>query len=329
MQETDEIQDLWTLLDDEASQEKMPDPPKVEGIPQTPTFLDRLAQRFASGVLPLFLLGLAPLLPFSLIGGLFGILSGLALLFPICWLLAPLAQRRGYCSFANLLLLLLPVVIYATAVAIVPTQLSEVHIHRLAAFYQLALESVLSLGGLAFCAALLGILGGVSFKLSKHHPWTRTQPASTIRIVAAWTIALAPFLGYGAMWAVSAPSGAELAFRAKYEAPTHESTDRYEDIYTNYNLTTDKTPEFLRDLAERLIASSRIGLPRYQRDGQLVVFLTKNLIKSAASELSREQRQELAYLSLYSHTLARPLEGARRARDSFREDLIPALLESP
>ena len=329
---------LWALLAQEGEEESEVVAPQVSELSQSPTFLDRVTQRLASGVLPLFLAGMGSVLPFALMGEWKGIAVGLLGLLSLAWLLAPLVRSRGFTSATRLALLFFPLALLSVSVAILPTQiLDRGDIVLTGVLYQYALEAVL--GGYGFCLFIgtLFLVGLPGYMVGKSRPWTRVQPAATVRKVVAVLTILAPFMFYGALWQSSAPSTEELTWRASAEpllaqampgggAPWHE-------LYTTYNLIMlDKEPsqiEPLKDLVNKIVLQIKMGLPKSVAEASSVDHLVEELLKDRRLQFDAATRAELAYLQTHARLVSRPRYQYLHSLERLDGSILPALLESP
>ncbi|HIB69911.1 MAG TPA: hypothetical protein EYO33_33755 [Phycisphaerales bacterium] len=337
MQDRSEEEQLWALLAQEGEEESQAVAPQVSGLSQSPTFLDRVTQRMASGVLPLFLAGVGSTLPPSMAGGWKGVVLGLLVLLALSRLLAPLARRRGFTSTARMALLFFPFTLIMASASILPIQiLNDADAVITGAMYQYALETVLGWHGLSLLGVTLYLVGMTEYFLSRSRPWTKIQPAGMGGKFVAILILLVPFALYGALWQRSAPTVEEQAWRAVAEpllpAERAQGSSPWQELYTTFNLIMldQERPQVpaLMKLAGQVERQIDRGLPGSLAEAESVDYLVKELLKDSRLHLGSETRRELAYLQVWARSVSRPRYQYIPTVEEFRSSILPHLLES-
>ena len=338
MQDRSEEEQLWDLLAQEGEEESQAVAPRVSELSQSPTFLDRVTQRLASGVLPLFLAGMGSVLPFAMMGEWKGIAVGLLGLLSLAWLLAPLVRSRGFTSATRLALLFVPLTLLSVSVAILPNQiLDQADLVLTGVLYQYALEAVLGGYGFFLFIGTLFLVGLPAYMMGKSRPWTRVQPAGTVRKVAAALTILAPVMIYGALWRSSAASTEELTWRTSVEPLLAQAMPRggapWHELYTTYNLIMlGKEPsqvEPLNDLVKKMVLQIEQGLPKTVAEASSVDYLVEGLLKDSRLQFDADTRAELAYLQTHARLVSRPRYQYLQSLEELDASILPTLLESP
>ena len=338
MQDGSNEDHLWAMLGQQGEERSPGEAPQVSGLSQSPSFLDRLTQRMASGVLPLFLAGLGSVLPFALIGEWMGIGLGLLLLLVFSGLLAPLVRSRGFLSALRLSLLFIPLTLLSVTAAILPIQImNHADIRLTALFFQFALEAVLGWYGLGLFAGVLLLVGWPAYLLAKSRPWIRVQSAGVGRKLVAALLLLSPLAAYGSLWQRSVPTREESSWRVAAEKLLPPEMPgggaAWNELYTTYNLImldreNTQVPE-LRELVGKMKRQMAAGLVNSTVEAASVDYLVGELLKDHRLEFSSETTTELSYLQIHARLLSRPRYQYLQTVEKFRIFILPQLLQQP
>lgn len=337
MQESDVLEELWAKLGDEARESEDATPPSVQGLSQNPTFADRLAQRLVGGVVPLFLMGLAGSIPFSLFGGSMGVVLTLICLLTLSWLAAPLVRANGYISTPRLILLSIPIVVYSIAGAVVSAQLTNPYsLEHTATLFQLCLEAALGYYGLTVLLPLLLILAVLIRITLKSRPWVRVAAAGRVRMVAGIAVLILPGCLYLAPWVTEAADASARAWKAQVEAEGASDRSRrstaVDEVYTHFNFNAlESDPEKAlkndRKLVEKIVAEK--VRPKSKADGEALASVVRRLLGNESLEFTSRERTELAFLLIESRLLCRPRYQTLSTLEALRDQIFPELLATP
>lgn len=324
------IEELFAKLNDEADSSGL-------GLKQAPPDSETrspilLGDRLAS----LGLIGLAPLwmLVTAVAWGCLswdqpGLMAGAALLvFPVAWLLAPLARTAHGLSSGRVALLTLLLMPWAAGSALATDLWARNleghpwHLELAASVLQDQLEALLSEPSLALLGGLfIGVIRGLS-SLRARFPWVDVRPpAGTSRTLRLVTIGLALLLSGGAMRSAFQISQEEAAWQADiaavYRALPYQALPVESDVSYWQDRRKTRSPEADFDLTRHPI-TSRAELEA-----------AETCLARVMGDVSDSQGVETALSRIRLHLMKRPVDEWIYIDRIMRNEVLPVLASSP